>query len=46
MIQLISILLIRIIVALVITSKNSGVSTGEYYDQMIEEIIDEISTYI
>ena len=46
MILLISISLIGITVASVITGENSGVTTEENYNQMTEEIIDEISTYI
>ena len=39
-------MLIGITVASVITGENTGATTEENYDQMTEEIIDEISTYI
>lgn len=46
LILLISIMLIGITVASVITGENTGVTTEENYDQMTDEVIDEISTYI
>ena len=46
LILLISLMLIGITVASVITGENTGATTEEDYDQMTEEIIDEISTYI
>jgi len=46
LILLISLMLIGITVASVITGENTGATTEENYDQMTEEIIDEISTYI
>lgn len=39
-------MLIGITVASIITGENTGTTTEENYDQMTEEVIDEISTYI
>jgi archaellin len=46
LILLTSLMLIGITVASIITGENTGTTTEENYDQMTEEVIDEISTYI
>ena len=46
LILLISLMLIGITVASIITGENTGTTTEENYDQMTEEVINEISTYI
>jgi archaellin len=46
LILLISLTLIGVTVASIITGENTGAATEENYDQITKEIIDEISTYI